>query len=323
MPKITSYKRGWVSEAPKGALEAALADTNAEVSANAMPRFEWQQDGHWRVVLQATDDTKTFADVTLDMSQDCLRVTFPGQSPHLLDWPAGTGAAEMDACSARFSKRRGELMITLPSAQNEEVSVDLPAPCEPELPPSKPSVKNVETVAREVLPSNPPVVGEVTATGEDALTGALRKARASVEHWHGPVEGAPPICDPALQMAGTWMLHSAATTGDVKKLEQLLGAGVNANAPDESGVSALEKACIGNHPEAVAVLLARGAKVNGISTSTSTPLHRAAVASRTSGRRIVQMLCDHGANRTAKDGSGRTPSDLARAMGLETLPELL
>merc|ERR1719359_1821 len=135
-----------------------------------------------------------------------------------------------------------------------------------------------------------------------------------------PKPGGP---DPiALQMAGTLMLHSAAATGDVKKVQALLNAKVDANAADDSGVSALEKACIGVHPEVLVALLAKGARVDGISSSNTTPLHRA-VAAGPRGRGLVQTLCGHGANRKAKDSAGRTPSDLAREMGLQPLPELL
>jgi hypothetical protein len=167
----------------------------------------------------------------------------------------------------------------------------------------------------------------------DKLTSAIRSAKANVKSWHPEckdprlddspgTDSGDSVDHVALQMAGTWMLHSAAATGDVAKLRQLLKAGIDANASDESGVSALEKACMSVYPEAVSALMSGGAKVNGISTSASTPLHRA-VAVGAQGRRIVQLLCDSGVNRTAKDRSGRTPVDLAREMGLEPLPELL
>merc|ERR1711988_661944 len=125
----------------------------------------------------------------------------------------------------------------------------------------------------------------------------------------------------ALQMAGSLMLHSATAIGDVKRMAALLSAGIDANAQDDSGVSPLEKACVGGNLEAAKILLDRGANVNGIETSPTTPLHRA-IAAGPKGRRLVQLLCDRGARRTEKDSTGRTPADLAREMGLEPLPEL-
>merc|ERR1712070_1221387 len=123
-------------------------------------------------------------------------------------------------------------------------------------------------------------------------------------------------------MAGIWMIHSAAAIGDVKRVEALINAGIDANAIEESGVCVLEKACQGGHAEVVAALLKRGARASGVETSSSTPLHRA-MSIGTRGCRLVQMLCEHGADRKRKDAAGRTPADFAREMGLKPLPELL
>lgn len=332
MHQVKSYKRGWVAEAPAGALEACLAADEAERSRKSAVTFEWQEDGHWRVVLRATEDTKSFADVTLDVNQDCLRVAFPGQSPQLIRWPPGIGAAEMDSCSARFSKRRGELTITLPMAENVEPPTESSPAERSRVPATQASVRKEDLAKSDDVSSKQSGIGNASGYGYgDKLTSAIRSAKDNVKSWHpelndprldnSPDSSSSDSVDPvALQMAGTWMLHSAAATGDVAKLQSLLKANIDANASDESGVSALEKACMSVHPEAVSALLSGGAKVNGISTSASTPLHRA-VAVGARGRRIVQVLCDSGASRTAKDRSGRTPVDLAREMGLEPLPE--
>lgn len=338
MQQVTAYKRGWVAEAPAGALEAAINEKEKESATktdnHARPQFERQADGSWQVVLHATEETKSFADVTLDISRDCLRITFPQRSPQLLSWPQGTGAEQKDACSARFSKKRGELTITLPAAQHVEISANTPKACELEQA-STHEVRQEECSPQEPPPCNgeKPAQADKEQEAADVLTTALRKAKADIAAWHPEIK-LPPSGDSApadkgngpdqvaLQMAGALMLHSASATGDVRKVQALLNAGVDANSADDSGVSALEKACIGANPEVVAALLAKGARVGGISSSNSTPLHRA-VAAGPRGRGIVQTLCSRGANCKAKDSAGRTPLELAREMGLQPLPELL
>jgi hypothetical protein len=346
MHQVRCYKKGWVAEAPKAAFAVG---EHVGASEQVPPRlterlqehsrFILQEDGKWSVVLPASEGTRTFADITLDIGQDCLRVTFPDCSPELLGWPPGIGSTQMDACSARFSKRRGELTITVPASQNEDGSPDsYTGQCrssQPEMTSSTPTPAPQAIPAETSMAPKAPALhqnlsqeGSGYASDAPVLTGgslcdALKQAAERVrtagkEETDEMPKGPDPM---ALQMAGTWMLHSAAATGDVKRLGALLSAGIDANGPDDSGVSALEKACIAGHVDVVTALLDRGATPNGISCSSSTPLHRA-VAGGAQGRRLVQMLCERGANHTAKDGAGRTPADLARELGFEPLPGL-
>lgn len=397
MHNVQGYKRGWVANSsalPKTHPSAAFAHETpsdscavplappaaafAAVSENGTSGFELQADGNWRLALCATDDTNSFADVALDIGKDCLRVKFPGRTAQLLDWPLGTGAEQIDACSARFSKRRHELVITLPSSQTAE---DLPVGASPaelsKLSGSEPVVtavpvptpaRNVEAPILRPTPGPAPVVTpdqcerlleigskdskfchetlvpkrfescqpdasqpSMDKGGAGVLFHAIRKSAAQVENARAAepnesidsdsVEPADSIDPKALDIAGIWMLHSAAALGNVKRMQALLVAGVNGDSADESGACPLEKACSGNHLEAVRLLLDHGATPSGVRGSSSTPLH-AAVAVGASGRRIVQLLCEKRASRTAKDAAGRTPADLAREIGLEPWPEL-
>merc|ERR1712232_1541191 len=75
------------------------------------------------------------------------------------------------------------------------------------------------------------------------------KLNVDAARGHAPNETVRPAESEAssLGMAGTWQLHSAAATGNLERLKALLEARVDANATDESGVGALEKACTSGH----------------------------------------------------------------------------
>lgn len=390
--QVKAYKRGWVAEAPKAAFAAATADTNRLVCGDHMVRFEKQPDLSWCVAVPASENVRSINDVSIDIGQEGLRVTFPGMFPQLLNWPPGTGAAQIDACSARFSKRRSELLVTVPSPSEqvtesidasprsvEELSCQAPSNAATEIEKSArfqnelqhpspadvgPVVKPVEAsddvseVVRRPLPSAvevargsqrswAPGLAQLAAAGatkapevdlrpEMLQANALKsregaldfmnaiKQAANIRSNGNPnafEEGASQDEPSAMDLAGTWILHSAASIGDAKKVEALLVAGQDANCADETGMSALEKACTGCHIDAVTVLLDHGAKVNGITTSSSTPLHRA-VSAGSRAHRLVQLLCARGACCTATDQAGRTPADLSRVMGLEPFSEL-
>lgn len=423
MGQVKAYRRGWVAEAPQGKLAAATADSSRLVCGFDMVKFAKQPDGSWCIAMPASDEVKSFADVTLDKGAEGLRVTFPGRTPQLLSWPSGTGPAEIDACSARFSKRRGELLITLPagSAQVEQEPSDThEADPDHRLLESNSSFEAADTFAGArpgmVFKKGALGVGyykdeatascsssssarcaeELACRKEASVPDSRKEAIASSELTAGKenypdtkrasqekAEAAsktaifdPNAYDPAkilhmvefdenggaktvlgaikdaakqlhlsepgnlleqeaeeaaaeeevdeqalaLQMAGILMLHSAASIGDAAKAEQLLSAGVDANGADETGVCPLEKACTGIHMEVVAALLKHGARINGVSSSSSTPLHRA-VSAGSRARELVQLLCASGASCTARDRAGRTAATLAQDMGLD-LPGL-
>jgi hypothetical protein len=60
------------------------------------------------------------------------------------------------------------------------------------------------------------------------------------------------------------MLFRPAESGNVAALETMLACGFDANAKDKDGVTALHRAAMAGHPEAVRVLLAFGAPVNAL-----------------------------------------------------------
>jgi ankyrin repeat protein len=80
--------------------------------------------------------------------------------------------------------------------------------------------------------------------------------------------------------------------GDVSMLEELLKRGANPNLKNEAGATALMWAA--TNLEKTRVMLAHGAEVNTISDDVRTPLMIA--ASIPTGRPIVKLLLEHGAN---------------------------
>merc|ERR1711904_597984 len=108
-----------------------------------------------------------------------------------------------------------------------------------------------------------------------------------------------------LDSSATLVMHSAAACGDVTQLTRILNARADPNAEDELGATVLEKACVGLHEEAAALLLDRGASARGSKGGPSTPLHRAAAAGGAKGRGIVKMLLATALTRvclTVRDG---------------------
>jgi ankyrin repeat protein len=118
-------------------------------------------------------------------------------------------------------------------------------------------------------------------------------------------------------------VFEAAALGDVRRLGDLLDADaglVNGHAPD--GFTPLQLASFFGRPEAVAVLLERGAETNAVAKNAMrvTALHSASAA-RANG--IVRMLLDHGANPNAQQEGGFTALHAAAHHGDRELAELL
>lgn len=111
-------------------------------------------------------------------------------------------------------------------------------------------------------------------------------------------------------------LHKAAASDDLEMLRGLLGAGVTPNLPagrgDDGmgwGVSALHVAAGRGALNAMRVLLAAGAEINGFDGDCETPLHWAA---RYGQMEAVQLLLRHGAHPSIEGGDGvLTPLDYA------------
>lgn len=101
-------------------------------------------------------------------------------------------------------------------------------------------------------------------------------------------------------------------------MQFLIDNGVSVDETDKNGVTPLHRAVRFRSPTAVDWLLAAGADVHATDRrSRSTPLHRAVVnsgAPTTAGKTdvaasIVRTLLLHGADPTAKNKSGKTPTD--------------
>jgi len=130
-----AYRRGWVAEAPAGVVEATAAaaaergwSSSADVSEGEVQEvvavdfpatlaFVRQADGAWALALPAPPGLASAAEVALDVGEAALRATFPGQEPLDVPWPAGVEPAQIERCTARFLRRRCELLVTLPAAQ--------------------------------------------------------------------------------------------------------------------------------------------------------------------------------------------------------------
>ncbi len=92
----------------------------------------------------------------------------------------------------------------------------------------------------------------------------------------------------------------AAGKGSVKAVKEFLDAGINSNAKNKDGYTALIYATSNGYKDIVKLLLAK-ADINA--NNYGTALHRAAVARH---KDIVEMLLNKGANVNAQDGFGNT-----------------
>ncbi len=99
----------------------------------------------------------------------------------------------------------------------------------------------------------------------------------------------------------------AARGGDAE-LKALLSKGVNINATDNDGETALMEAADGRNVELVRVLIANGANVNAADEDGETALMIAADEGRAE---IVRLLIEAGANVNARDEDGETALDKA------------
>jgi ankyrin repeat protein len=112
-------------------------------------------------------------------------------------------------------------------------------------------------------------------------------------------------------------VHEAAALGRVDDLRRLLGRSKRrASAPSQDGFTPLHLACFFGHPEAVALLLDRGADIEARSANTRlpgvTPLHSAVAGGR---RDVAVLLLERGADANATQPGGWTPLHQAAAIG--------
>jgi ankyrin repeat protein len=91
----------------------------------------------------------------------------------------------------------------------------------------------------------------------------------------------------------------------------LAGATLETDHRDKDGMTALMWASISNIPEAMTVLIGKGANVNARSADGRSVLAWAACAN---ADRAIPLLLDRGADRNAKDNSGRTAFDWSKTL---------
>jgi ankyrin repeat protein len=134
-------------------------------------------------------------------------------------------------------------------------------------------------------------------------------------------------------------LHSATSGGPTfahydgeaqgRTIEALIRAGADPNATTKAGAGALHAATRNRSAPAVEALLLGGANPRARNKSGSMPLHLAVQTTGRGGtgadiarqhqRRIIELLLEHGARATDRDGSGRTVRAIARGTPLEEL----
>lgn len=148
-----------------------------------------------------------------------------------------------------------------------------------------------------------------------------------------------------------WTLESAALSGDMRQVKHFLDAGSDPNSrnnraatplafaafagqydiasllitrgasprgpTDVAGRSAIHWSVIGDRPEMVTLLLARGADVNAVTRSGETPLH---FAVQVGARDSAAVLIAAGADLWLRDADGVTPLDVALTTGTDTRP---
>jgi ankyrin repeat protein len=101
-------------------------------------------------------------------------------------------------------------------------------------------------------------------------------------------------------------LLDVVVAGDVKAVEERLGAGVDPDVedPGEASLHDAAKLC---RPELAELLLSRGADPNARDAVGNTPLH---VATRRKFPQVAPLLLKHGADPNAANARGETPLDL-------------
>ena len=121
-------------------------------------------------------------------------------------------------------------------------------------------------------------------------------------------------------------LHSACANGNEELASLLIEHGVNVNARDERGKSALECAVAALETHIIKLLILKGAEVNAMNNDGYTPLHQAiesevdedmypsdGIRKRPMGE-IVKLLIESGANVNAKTLEGETPLHFALSL---------
>lgn len=125
----------------------------------------------------------------------------------------------------------------------------------------------------------------------------------------------------ATDSKGRTALMWAAANGHTPVVEFLLGEGADINAVDSDNQTALMYATTGSFVPTVEFLLANGAEVNF--QSKKGRFTALTIAASGGNLEIVQLLLEHGADKSLAEGSGSTPLDRARQNGHSAVVALL
>jgi ankyrin repeat protein len=119
---------------------------------------------------------------------------------------------------------------------------------------------------------------------------------------------------PPADVSGRVPLHYAALFGDLHRAHHIVSTGGDLTIGDHDGQTPLHYAAQGCSVAVAELLLSSGAEVDVEDVDGNTPLWCATLRTRGEGP-IVQLLIGHGADPHHENHEGRTPSQLARALG--------
>jgi serine/threonine protein kinase len=106
-------------------------------------------------------------------------------------------------------------------------------------------------------------------------------------------------------------VFSAAQSGDIETLDNLLNSGASPNPPEGAPTTPLHKAVTGGDTRAAELLLSRGANPNLRDIHGDTPLH---YALRENATFMAALLLKYGANPNMADHRGKTPLAIAASV---------
>ena len=118
---------------------------------------------------------------------------------------------------------------------------------------------------------------------------------------------------------GRTVLHIAITSGHIEISRFLIQSGSDIFAVDGSGRTPFDLA-MEDGPALLSGLMDRSI-VNKQDNSGNTPLHLAVIAG--ADEAVIRILLDEGADRRARNASGKTPGDIALNLGSETIAALV